>query len=407
MLRLWIIVIFALGLLARDQDTEPNVNSRYTVDSVRLTGYHSQRVSRTLRERLESMVGQKFDPEIVERLVARLRQELRLDRVQVRIAKGPNPNTVAVQLELIRQNRSLDLQVPKLGYHSQQGLTAVVGASAEFKGQRVSAGWGSDGDLLTERFTGVYARYERPRLVGRVGFRFGFDALRQQWNPATRRASLTGESPLYRDRMAFEPALVTDLGHGFRWVAGFNLQNLTNEFPAARPEASHAVFQSLRYARQWEDSGTILHELDAGYDLRAATKFLSSDYVYQRHLARVQYSMQQERHQVRLRAWAGRLNGRAPLYDRFVLGNASTLRGWNKFDLAPLGGNRVASLSTDYQYRWLLAFYDAGSVWEAGGPARVRHSAGVGLRKDVVQVAVAFPFKSGSIDPVFLVGVNF
>ena len=44
---------------------------------------------------------------------------------------------------------------------------------------------------------------------------------------------------------------------------------------------------------------------------------------------------------------AGFITGRAPLFERFVLGNGTTLRGWNKFQLDPLGGSRmVANVSS-------------------------------------------------------------
>ena len=55
--------------------------------------------------------------------------------------------------------------------------------------------------------------------------------------------------------------------------------------------------------------------------------------------------------------------GRAPLFERFVLGNASTLRGWNKFDLDPLGGDRAVHGSIDYRYRFVTVFYDTGVLW--------------------------------------------
>ena len=44
------------------------------------------------------------------------------------------------------------------------------------------------------------------------------------------------------------------------------------------------------------------------------------------------------------------INGRAPLDDRFVLGNTYYLRGWNKYEIDPLGGNRVVSNSVEYRY---------------------------------------------------------
>ena len=42
------------------------------------------------------------------------------------------------------------------------------------------------------------------------------------------------------------------------------------------------------------------------------------------------------------------MNGRAPLFERFTLGDSRTLRGWSKFDVAPVGGSRVAHGSLEY-----------------------------------------------------------
>ena len=36
-----------------------------------------------------------------------------------------------------------------------------------------------------------------------------------------------------------------------------------------------------------------------------------------------------------------------------------------------------------------------------------KHSLGAGIRKDALQLAVAFPLKNGRVEPVFLAGVNF
>ena len=48
------------------------------------------------------------------------------------------------------------------------------------------------------------------------------------------------------------------------------------------------------------------------------------------------------------------------------LGNSSTLRGWNKYDLDPLGGNRLVYGSVTYGYHIMRVFYDTGSVWDQG-----------------------------------------
>src|SRR5262249_37154069 len=118
---------------------------------------------------------------------------------------------------------------------------------------------------------------------------------------------------------------------------------------------------------------------------------------------------------LRFKWLGGMVNGNAPIYDRFALGNSLTLRGWNKYALAPLGASRIAHGSVEYRYRMFEAFYDVGSIWDRPQPQQIaavtpsgtKHSVGVGIRKDVLQLAVAFPLKYGRIDPVFLAGVNF
>ena len=46
--------------------------------------------------------------------------------------------------------------------------------------------------------------------------------------------------------------------------------------------------------------------------------------------------------------------------------NSLTLRGWNKFDVAPLGGSRLAYASLEYHYSCLAVYYDTGKVWDPG-----------------------------------------
>jgi outer membrane protein assembly factor BamA len=104
------------------------------------------------------------------------------------------------------------------------------------------------------------------------------------------------------------------------------------------------------------------------------------------------------------------VNGQAPLFERFALGNSRTLRGWNKYDVDPLGGERMAHGSVDYRFRWFRVIYDTGSAWRRGGPVRVRHSLALGLTHKGASgfsAMVAFPIREGSIDPIFITGINF
>ena len=91
---------------------------------------------------------------------------------------------------------------------------------------------------------------------------------------------------------------------------------------------------------------------------------LESDLSYQRQLARVRYRYTQRHSTVIGDVCFGGITGDAPLFERFTLGDSSTLRGWNKFDIAPAGGDRVFHGSLEYRYHGIGVFLDSGSVWD-------------------------------------------
>ena len=105
---------------------------------------------------------------------------------------------------------------------------------------------------------------------------------------------------------------------------------------------------------------------------------------------------------------AGGITGRAPLFERFSLGNSTTLRGWNKFDVAPLGGNRVAYASLEYGYSVFRVFYDTGAVWDSGRESRTRHAVGFGIAdRHGAFMLLGFPLRLNRVTPVFTVGIGF
>jgi outer membrane protein assembly factor BamA len=95
------------------------------------------------------------------------------------------------------------------------------------------------------------------------------------------------------------------------------------------------------------------------------------------------------------------------LFERFSLGNSATLRGWNKFDMAPLGGNRTVHNELEYRYRIFRVFYDTGAVWNRSQQAAAKHSLGFGLFHHDFTVCIAFPIKDGRAEPVFMAGLTF
>jgi outer membrane protein assembly factor BamA len=120
------------------------------------------------------------------------------------------------------------------------------------------------------------------------------------------------------------------------------------------------------------------------------------------------YYFSEGHHHVIVRGMAGTIGGRPPLFERFSLGDTHTLRGWNKFDVAPLGGTRMAHASAGYRYRVIGVFYDVGSVWDHNETADAKHSVGVTVAsREGPYLSVAFPLRGGAFVPVFMMGMNF
>src|SRR6185369_8318256 len=105
--------------------------------------------------------------------------------------------------------------------------------------------------------------------------------------------------------------------------------------------------------------------------------------------------------------FVGGITGNAPLFERFTLGDSSTLRGWNKFDIAPAGGNRVFHQSIEYRLYGFALFLDAGSVWTDGGKRELRSSTGFGFHIDNFFATAAFPLNAHGADGAFMIGVRF
>lgn len=88
------------------------------------------------------------------------------------------------------------------------------------------------------------------------------------------------------------------------------------------------------------------------------------------------------------------LNG-VPIGERYFLGGGSNLRGWGRYEIAPLtkdglpiGGKALLELSTELRYAfresWIaVLFFDAGNVWRQPSDISLKHlwmDAGPGIR---------------------------
>lgn len=400
--------------------TDLNVNSRYTIESIGFTGERHYRLSTSAIQEMQRLIGSKLSTDAVLRLAGRIRNELRAHDVTFKLTRGGAPECVKVLLAVDKGGNNFDLSIPKFAYNSTQGWTAIGEATATIGANAITVGALTDGDTLAERFSGVKLKYNHLLLANnRVHLAFEFDAFHEQYDHATLNAldSNTTSSlgaGAYRSRLNFEPSATFVLAKPLTLTVGMSFEKLEPQLSAARSDLANAVINTLRYHRRWEASDATNQELDAGYSLRAATKMLGTDLAYTRQAVNVRYDYRHDHQSVEVALVAGMISGRAPLFERFVLGNSTTLRGWNKYDIDPLGGNRAVHGSVTYGYHIMRVFYDAGAVWDSGTSPQPRHSAGIGIssglglfQKGAFLLAVAFPIRQGHADPVFIAGMNF
>ena len=386
---------------------ETNVNSRYTVESVSIDNLRHYHVSRSLMEEMQHLVGVHFSTERFQNIAERISGEIHGHQVVFKLSRGADPDHVRVTFEVHAPKTGFDLEVPRLSYTSKENFNAEGDAVLNVGANTFTFGALSDGDTMVERASGIRARYDRLEVgTDRVHLGFEFDSYHQQYNRATESAA--GDlSFLYRARQNFEPSATVKIAGPLTWTLGLSFQQLDPQVAGVRSESSNAVVSSLHYDHQWEDAVGGKHRFSAGYSLRAATSFLGSAFAYTRHAVDATYHWKHGHQSAEGSFLGGVIEGDAPLFDRFVLGTSTTLRGWDKYDLDPLGGTRVMYASAGYGYRMLRTFYDNGAVWDKGVHAKARQSAGIGVKVEGILLAVAFPIRSDHMEPVFIAGMNF
>jgi hypothetical protein len=398
-----------------------NINSRYTIESINFVDHREYKLSTSSVEEIRRLVGAKLSSEALDRLTARLRGELRAHDVTFRLTRGAQPDSVRVLIQVDHAGGSIDASIPTLGYNSQIGFSGTAQLTSTIGPNIFTFRMLRDTDNLIERYSGIQASYQRKVTAsGRLRIGFEFDGYQDQYDPSTLAALASDSRPsslgagAYGSRLNYEPSATFVIAEPLTYTVGLSFEQLNNLPSAARSESANAVVNTLRYHQHFAGSGDDTQELDAGYTLRAATTLLGSDLPYTRHVAHLKYNYTSRAQSVEVTMLAGAIYGEAPLFERFALGDSTLLRGWNKYDLDPLGGNRLMYGSVTYGYRMMRVFYDAGSVWDQGKPNAVKDSAGVGissglgvLQRGAFLMALAFPLRQGRVTPVVIAGMNF
>lgn len=412
------IHILALLLLMRPncaaafQEPETNVNSRYTVEKVQLTGVSESRISKHLQEDMQKLVGEKFDQEAADRLAKQLRKELPNYSVQTKVQRGDTPDHVKIVYEAERYWwRKLDIERSKIIYQSKEGWSGEGSIGFDIHHNFFRAGFANSADEYLERNAGVLFSYEhRKPGTDRLRLRMTFESYHPKWNPATEFALLTSPQVpgIYRSRQDFAPSIAVLPWHDLEISAGTSFERLQIQYPDKHTLNAYAATMTVAYRHRFEPSGRLRQRLTAQYTLRSATRVLDSNFVYTRHAIEGQYTASLGKNYFSLRGLGGEISGIAPLFERFSLGNSTMLRGWNKFDVAPLGGSRMAYASLEYHYSDFAVFYDTGAVWDSGQSARFKHSVGFGLAdRHGAFLLLGIPLRMNHVEPILTFGIRF
>ncbi len=411
-------VVFLIARISDDRHLEININSRYTIESVVINGIAETELVQSIRDDLHALSGKRLDSFEMQRLLRRLRRALPGYDVERRVSRGSQRGQVVITFEVSKGEGLRWLHyVPvhsKFLFHENQGWSGLLDIPIGGRSVRVTPRFAFDNkDDLVEEYSGAGVRVET-RMFDNERFGISFEASRYEpsWEAETLAAlAANPRSPgAYDRRSTIAPGASFAFTPHIRASAGLSVTSLL--YPVSRTstraEMASAFTASAGYDDRWNVGDSASHAVEAGFDLRVGTDSLGGDLNYERFVGRGLYRFRHDERQTFIvTGMAGGISGDAPLFERFTLGDSSTLRGWDKYDIAPFGGTAMFHTSVEYRYWGLAFFLDTGAVWERGGDQKVRSSTGVGLHFDNFFATFGFPLNAESVGATFMIGVRF
>jgi surface antigen Omp85-like protein len=406
-------VVFVVARMADEQQAD--INSRYIVEDVEVRGVPERVLSQTLLNDIHALVGRSLDSDEADRLEKRLKDALPDYDVTRRTVKGSQRGQIKVifdanRAEWLRWLRYEPLDANAV-YHSEQGWGAMLPLSIAGRDTLVMPVFAIDnGDELIEEYSGFALRFEHRKLVSdRLGVFFEWSTFDQTWRDPTLAAlALDPSLPApYRNRMSLTPLLKFAITRQLSIGGGVRITELDPLVEPGPSQMANAVIGGLMFSDRSRPRSDPRQDFEAAFTVRAGTRALESDLVYERYLGQANYLYRRGRHEVRASGMAGSISGTAPLFERFSLGDTRTLRGWDKYDIAPAGGDRMFHTSFEYQFWYLGVFLDAGSVWSNGADPKMRVSTGVTFNPGPVFFTVGFPVNTDEFRAMFMMGLRF
>jgi Omp85 superfamily domain len=406
-------VFFVVG--RRDDPLrEDNVNLRYVVEHADIRGVPEIDLPQGLFDDLRALVGKRLDSEEASRVQQRIDRDLPDYEVSRRIERGSEVGRIRIVYEARKREPPRWLRFEPLRsnyvYHSKQGGGAFVELSMGNRSVRVTPFAAIDNaDDLVEEYSGYGLRFETRKLgTRRLGASFEWSRFDHDWRPETldavvRRPAIPAP---YEKRSTISPMVKFAFSPDVSVAAGVSVSELEPIFPATETRMANAAVASIDFDRNWENGSDASHHVTFNFGVRAGSRELESDLAYTRYLGQGAYRFGAGRHRVQATGMAGSITGDAPLFERFTLGDSRTLRGWDKYDIAPAGADRMLYSSVEYRFTGLGLFLDIGSVWDENAKRQVRVSTGIGFYAGPAFFVVGFPLNTDDLRAVVTMGLR-
>ena len=406
-------VVFVVAHM-RDQDRRGDANARYLIERVEIRGISESDVAADLNAEVQTLVGKPLGSEDVDQVEAKVRTAFPDYDVSRRVIRGRRSGEIRLLFILDQRESARWLRFTpmksNLLYHSDQGWGAFMDFPISGRDFRVTPIVAIDhGDELIEEYSGFGVRVESRKLgTERLGASFEWTTFDQDWRDATLAALVAnpGIPGAYDDRTTVTPLVNFAVTRQLSVGGGVAITEIEPLSGAPESQMANAYIGQVRFDPRWEHAGAD-HAVDAQFTVRSASETLESDFTYTRYFGQAEYEYRRSQHTVLASGLVGGIDGTAPLFERFSLGDSRTLRGWNKYDIAPAGGDRVFHTSLEYRYRGFALFLDSGTVWDTGVDKRVRVAAGFGFHTDPFFMTLGFPLNTDDVRAVFTTGVRF
>src|SRR5437867_8399504 len=161
-------VVFLLEKSNGEPGAEANVNSRYTVERVEVQGFDESKLSQSIRDEMQKLVGEKLDQDKANDIQHRLDSELKPKHYATKkIAKGSDSQHIIVIYEIrnVRWIPFVDTPSQRIVFHSKQNFSVDITPPINVGGSsRFLLGIANDQDQLLERFAGFHLGFETIKL---------------------------------------------------------------------------------------------------------------------------------------------------------------------------------------------------------------------------------------------------